>query len=324
VRDLLHRCLLVTIALGAAATPPAVADDAASTEALALSWDAPPGCPSRTQVLAEVARLLGGTIAMPQGGSVEARASVVQGPKWSVSLTTRNAGQAGRRSLEAASCQDLADATALIVALMIDPDAVAAHAGIREVEEPAPPPTAPPPAPRPAGRPIDVWAAMHGQASLGVLPGVDAGVGAGVGLGGQRWRVELRGTYGLRRDQTARSSAAPAAYGQFNFLGGALAACINLGGDAIAFGPCAGAEAGMVSAKGYGVSVGFPARTAWLALGAGGYAAIALGPHLAIPVHVDVLAPLRRPRYVIKDMDGTVFQASAVGVRLVAGIEWRF
>jgi hypothetical protein len=37
----------------AGATPAAAADDDASTEALALTWDAPLGCPPRAQVLTE-------------------------------------------------------------------------------------------------------------------------------------------------------------------------------------------------------------------------------------------------------------------------------
>lgn len=266
-------------------------------------------------------------MAMPKGASVEARASVENGARWSVSITTLHAGQAGRRSIEAASCQNLADATALVVALMIDPDAVAAHARDSGAE---PPPAAEPaaveaaPAPSPPARPVDVLTAILGQAGVGVLPGVDAGIGVGVGVAGRRWRVEVRGTYGLRRDQVARASSAPEAYGRFNFQGGTFAACTNLGGDEIAFGPCADVEVGMVSAQAYNVSVGFPARTPWFALGAGGYAAIALGRHWAIPVHVDVLAPLRRPQFVIREVEGTVFQAPAVGVRLAGGVEWRF
>lgn len=318
-----HRGLVLAATLGmAVATHPAVADD--STEAFTLAWDAPPECPSRTAVQADIARLLGGAITVRPGGAVEARALVVHEQKWSVTITTRHAGQTGRRSIEAMSCQDLADATGLIIALMIDPDAVAAHARDPKVgQPPAPPPPIAPATPSPS-RPIDVLAAIHGQASWGVLPGVDVGLGVGMGLAGQRWRVELRGAYGLRRDQVARASAVPEAYGQFNFLGATLAGCLNLGGDEVAFGPCADAEAGMVSATSRGVSLGFPARTTWLALGAGGYAALALGPHRAIPLHVDVLAPLRRPEYVIREVEGTVFQAPTVGARVLAGIEWRF
>lgn len=331
MRALSQRGLVLAAAIGMTAVGAprlALAADDPFAEVFALAWDAPPDCPSRARVEAEVVRLLGGAVAVPRGGAVQARALVAHEQQWSVSITTHNAGQTGRRFIEASSCQDLADATALIVALMIDPDAVAAHARDTEVEPqapPAPPPvTAAPPASGPPSRPVEVLAAIHGQASWGLLPGADVGVAAGVGLAAQRWRVELRASYGLRRDQVARAPTVPEAYGEFNFLGGALAACVNLGGAEVAFGPCADAEAGVVSAKGRGVSVGFPARATWLALGAGAYASIALGRHVAIPLHVDLLAPLLRPEYVIKEVAGTVFQAPALGVRLLAGMAWHF
>jgi hypothetical protein len=314
------------IGLAVAGAPfPAFAADGKS---LNLAWDAPPECPSRIQVQTDVARLLGGTIPMPQGGALDAQAKVEHGQVWSVAITTQHAGQTGRRTIQSGSCQEVADATALIIALMIDPDAVAAHAQDPKVDQPptaAPSPeNATPPSPALEARPGGLLATIHAQGSLGTLPGLDVGAGVGLGLAGRRWRIELRGTYGLRRDQVAHASAPPGAYGQFNFTGGAFSGCFNLGHDAVDFGPCADAELGVVSAKGFGVSVGFPAHTTWVALGAGGYVAIALGSHVNIPIHIDVLAPLLRPEYVFKDVEGRVYQAPPVGARIHAGVAWRF
>jgi len=312
------------LALGVPGIPSALRADEGTN--FTLAWEAPPECPSRTSVQAEVARLLGGTITIPQGGILEARASVSRGQAWSVAISTRHAGQTGQRTLEASSCPELAKATALILALMIDPDAVAAHARDPQVEpppEPEPITSVPPPAKQPSV-PLDFLAALHAQGSVGTLPGLDLGAGLGLGVSGPRWRIELRGTYGLRRDQVANATTPPGAYGQFNFLAASFAGCFNLGDAAVAFGPCADAEVGQVSAKGFGSSVGYSAQNTWLALGAGGYLAIALGPHLAIPVHLDILAPLRRPEYIIKEVDGRVYQAPSVGGRFQAGIELRF
>ena len=58
--------------------------------------------------------------------------------------------------------------------------------------------------------------------------------------------------------------------------------------------------------------------------GAGAYAAIPLGRHLSLPLHVDVLAPLRRTEFVFKNEPGRVFQAPAVGVRIGLGVELHF
>ena len=319
-------CASTVLALATFGNARLVHADQAGT--LTLSWQAPAGCPSRGQVSGEIARLLGGEIRVPQGGDITARAVVEHGPTWSLAMDTELAGRPGRRSLEAASCQDLANAAALIVALMIDPDAVAAHATTPQPVAAPAPPAAEPPAMDPAleskPRAVEYLLGVHAAGSYGTLPSVDVGVGGGIGIQGRRWRAELRGSYGLRRDQKAWAASPAGAYGQFNFVAAAFAACINLGPRAFAFGPCADAEFGVTSAQGFGVSQSLPTNTPWSALGAGGYAAISLGHHVSIPLHVDVLAPLRRSEFVFKNEPTRVFQAPAVGVRMSAGIELRF
>jgi hypothetical protein len=322
VKRLLPKLLALTAVLILATLGNAHPVHAEATGALTFSWQAPAGCPSRDDLRAEIARLLGGEIRVPKGGDIKAVAVVAHGQTWSLAIETELAGQPGRRSIEAASCQDLADATALIIALMIDPNAVAAHA---TQPRPVPPPAPSDPAPQKARR-VAYLVGIHAAGSYGTLPSIDAGLGGGVGLAGRRWRVELRGTYGLRRDQrvTAPSPAPADSYGRFNFVAAALAGCVNLGRESLAFGPCADAEVGVLSAKGLGVSEGFPAQTLWLALGAGAYAAIPLGPHLSLPLHLDVVAPLLRPEFVFRNVPTRVFRAPVVGGRISAGIELHF
>ena len=300
--------------------PPVRASEAG---AFTFSWQAPAGCPSRDEVSAEIARLLGGSIRVAQGGDIKARAVVAHGQTWALTIETELAGRPGRRSIEAASCQDLADATALIIALMIDPEAVAAHATQPRPMAP-PPPAQAAPALQKKPRTMQYLVGIHAAGSQGTLPSVDVGLGGGIGLAGRLWRVELRGTYGLRRDQKAMAPAPPGAYGQFNFTAAALAGCFNLGREGLAFGPCADAELGVVSAKGVNVSQSLPADTTWLALGGGVYAAVSLGHHLSLPLHLDVLAPLRRSEFVFKGVPGRVFQAPVVGGRISVGIELHF
>jgi hypothetical protein len=290
-----------------------------------LSWQGPAGCPSRDELYVEIARLLGGDIRVPQDGTLKARSLVTHQQTWAVTIETELAGRAGHRFIEAASCQDLANATALIIALMIDPDAVAAHAtepGLIAAT------SATVATPRKEPSPIEVLLGIHTAFSHGTLPSLDAGLGAGVGLAGRYWRLELRGTYGLRRDQKAAVSTPPGAYGQFNFVAGALVGCFNLGHASLGYGPCADAELGVVSAKGFGVNVSLPAHTLWWALGAGLYGSMPLGHHLSLPLHADVLAPLRRTEFVFKDNTGRVtsrvFQAPPAGVRISAGVELSF
>jgi hypothetical protein len=285
-----------------------------------FTWNAPEACPSRERVQMEIARLLGGAIEIAHEDDLDVRASVTHGIGWSVVLTTRVSGQLGRRSIEAPSCESVAEATALIVALMIDPDAVAAQAqGPKGRRVPAPSPRA-----AAVARPLGVVAGLHAQGRLATLPNVDLGMGVGLGLVGRRWLLDLRGTYGLRRDQLAYLSSRSGAYGRFNISTGALAACLNLGSTALAFGPCAVAEAGWVSAEGYGTTQGFSRHAPWAALGAGGYLWFAVGHHLLLVLQADALVPIWRPEYVFRNLPGVVFRAPAVGGRFLAGIAWRF
>jgi hypothetical protein len=288
-----------------------------------FTWDAPAECASRDQVLLEIAHLLGGRIQIVHGGDLDARATVERGVAWSVSLTTRHAGRAGQRSIEAPSCKSVAEATALILALMIDPDAVAANSQERK-EGPAAGPTPSVPVASPGDATVDWLAGAHVQVSSGTLPDLDVGMGVGVQVSGRRWRAELRGTYGLRRNQINRLPAGEGAYGQFNITTGAMTGCYSLGRPGLGFGPCVVAEAGVVSAEGHGASVGFDKRAPWIAIGAGGFLSIAMGQHLRGSAEIDVLFPLYRPAYIFQDLAGVVFRAPIVGGRLLAGIEWRF
>jgi hypothetical protein len=99
----------------------------AQPASLGVTWDAPKECPDQAYVRGEVERLLMG--GPHNGAPVEARARVARADagRWSVHLVTVREGATGERSLEASSCRSLADATALIIALTIDPARVAAN-----------------------------------------------------------------------------------------------------------------------------------------------------------------------------------------------------
>lgn len=118
---------------------------ASAQERLALRWDAPPGCPDQAALRAEVTRLLGGAI--PEGDPVSAEGSAreVEGG-YRLVLRTRMNDAPGERTLDADHCEELGDAAALILALLIDPEAVA-EATPAPIE--APPAERPPPEPPP-------------------------------------------------------------------------------------------------------------------------------------------------------------------------------
>jgi hypothetical protein len=260
--------------------------------------------------------LVGGDIQLHEG-DLEAKATVLHGPLWAADLTTQHAGQTGHRSIEAPSCKAAADAIALIIALLIDPDAVAANAKTAAPQAPSVPEP-----PKRNKRELEFLIGIHAQGRTGTLPGPDVGLGLGIGLASARWRTDLRWSYGLRRDQVA--SLPSGASGRFNIATGSLTECFNLGHMGWGFGPCAALEAGGVSVKGFGATAGFSRHALWLAVGGGAFLSHTMGQHLRVLVEMDVVAPTYRPDYVVQDVPGVVFRAPAVGGRALADVSWNF
>jgi hypothetical protein len=285
--------------------------------AFMFTWSAPAECPSRQQLEAQIERLVGGDPSSHGGSGLRADVTLSGGPLWSAELTTERAGRIGRRILEAPSCQAAADAVALIIALSIDPDAAAT----RDQPVTAVIPQAPPSPVSAEGR-LQIVSGVYSQGRVGTLPGADVGVGLGLGLAGARWRSELRWTYGLRQDQAA--SLPTGAAGRFSLAAGSQTGCVDVGRTRVAFGPCAVAEAGRVSAAGYGATAGFSRHAAWLAAGGGVFSSVVLFKHLRTSFEMDLLAPLYRPAYVFADTPGVVFKAPAVGGRALIELSWQF
>ncbi len=205
-----------------------------------VEWLAPATCPSADTLQSETLRLLGN----PPPGALHHVASahaVVTEPQtgtWHVSLTTVVDGVRGAREIDAASCSALADATALIVALAIDPSSasIAARSGptgstgaanlgpAPSSSSPAPPssaqPAGPPTAPEPRARPREAAqpAAPHAdraaasdvaspaRLSVGASVAGDVGSLPAVALGaavGVEWRLVRTAPWHVRASASA-------------------------------------------------------------------------------------------------------------------------
>lgn len=127
---MLPRALIVLVLLALRA--PAHADEGA------IRWEVPEGCPAADDFRARVVANLGREVA---AGEVDARLVVAKkGARWRVVMTVKTAAGDGERELEAASCAELAEAAALILALTIDPMAgsgESGEAGVAEVDREA-------------------------------------------------------------------------------------------------------------------------------------------------------------------------------------------
>jgi hypothetical protein len=115
-------------------------------EPIALTWDAPPGCPREADVRAEIERVLGGPPDPASRRYLRAEVRVSRGGDgFHVHLLTDLGGAIGERDFAGPTCLAVANAAALIVALTFDPQALA-----RRTEAAAPPPPPPPPPSPPA------------------------------------------------------------------------------------------------------------------------------------------------------------------------------
>ncbi len=125
-------------------------------ERVNLTWTAPSGCPTKEDVVAEVDRLLGASGARP-AKPIQVSASVTKETTgaFRVRLATPAAGGPRTREVKGASCDAVANVTAVILALMVDPSAaiaVAPSAAPSPSATPAPPsdPTLSTPLPAPS------------------------------------------------------------------------------------------------------------------------------------------------------------------------------
>ena len=177
-----------------------------------VEWITPPGCSSRESVLQAVTRALG-LRSNADVAAIRARAVVeARGPGWRVELSTPG----GERTLDADTCDQLADAVALILALASDPARAAAPpaaappaaASVAPPGERGPPggERRSPPAPATRTPPLAIGAGQ--LADVGTLPGAALGAVLFVGLRVPPLRIEIAGAiWGLQRGSVGDTGA---------------------------------------------------------------------------------------------------------------------
>jgi hypothetical protein len=314
---------------------------------LALAWNAPAGCPTEADVQARVASLLGGEAATSGVADVRATGQIVRsGAAYRLQLSMSAGSLSSSRVLEAGSCDELAGAAAISLALLarsgtaepplagtnLTGDASAPPAEAARPAEPRPAVSAPP-APTEqdeARRPAEVSPralhfVLHAPLALvgrGTLPSLGVGLGAAAGL---RWR-SLRVLAGaeLWKEQEREQLGAVA---RFTLQSARLDACLTQAFGLLDLGPCAGVAGERLVGQGLASST-FAARSArslWLS-GTGGVLASLQVPGTTfwrIVAHATVRVPSTRTRFVI-DQLGTVHQPAVAALNLDFGCEWIF
>jgi hypothetical protein len=322
-----------------------------------LVWSAPSECPPRETVQAQVAKLTGEARASQPWRAIAIVERAADG-LFELRLTMELDGHREERNLRATSCAELADATAVVLAVAVDgtrasetspspeaapapsepsPAFVAATANPSAAPTPEPIATtpaataartqvaataeaAPPPAkPR---TPSSFSLAAMGTQSLGQF-GVSAfGAGLAVAWRYGGMRVEVDAAWFPRSHVYGSSTGAE---GDFGLWLAGLTGCWSPLRGPVALAGCAGGEAGRVEAEGSGsrVATAVAAQSPWVALKGGALLVWNVTPAIALRAGADAVFPLVRDTFYVGYV-GDVYTPSPVAARWHGGAEVQF
>ncbi len=355
VRSSLHRPAAIA---ALAATPILAADGNAYAECVPTSADlswvrlaGAEGCPGAAAIRAEVVRRIGKDIGSPGDGKViEAVVERLEG-RWSVRIATSGCGaERTVRELtsDAPTCEPLASAAVLVIALTVDPGAALSpprgnktdsiQAPVPGAPAPAPPPAPPPPgatakpphssAPERAPPPpeariapppgIETRVTWRGLLAMGLLPGVAPGLAWSAEWRIPPWIVLSSGLFHLPEQ--------PAPDPTFAF--GMTAGWVGLCGDLLRFSritvaPCARFLAGSIHAvvRTHPTIVGTgPGQRAWAGASAGARLGVRIAGPVQAEVGADLIVPITRHAFVLRGEPEPVFLQPPVTGAIYLGV----
>ncbi|MFZ5892647.1 MAG: hypothetical protein ACOY0T_16430 [Myxococcota bacterium] len=285
-----------------------------------LDWLSPPACDARERTLEALQRLLQASPRELATSPLTASASVTRTATggWHLLLTTTHAGQQLTRKLEATSCDELSDAAALILALVLDPElltrpsstpATSAEASgpseatslrtlsqPRKAIAPAPPVSSAPPVARPSP-PLRALPLVElgPLAAWGALPSPAFGVSLTGGFDLSHWRWLITGSY-----FPGRRASLAGTNGSASFELRTLAATVCWLPEAFRnmyLGPCVTSEFGSIAARPEGVDFPSDDTKRWGASGAGVLLRFASRRAFEFGLQSSLLVPWGRPEF---------------------------
>jgi hypothetical protein len=236
--------------------------------------------------------------------------------RFRLTLALRTGDVEETREIAARTCQALAHAAAVVIALALDPshDDTPIDAGPpeqRSEEMTQPVPRDPLPAPTPVAEPpskppavISPKAAPRVRAAIGaggalvsgLLPDLGGGVGLSATLRLGRFRAGIAGTYWFRQNPSFQGAAGAA----FDMLeAGAFGAYLFPLGP-VGIGPSVSAEACHVRVEGFGIREPWARSTSWPAAAIGARLEAHLTTWLAAFVRADVVVPIAAPTFTLE------------------------
>jgi len=300
-----------------------------------LSWTAPDEaeCPDAAHVLGEIRRYVGPARAdrKPIRANVAIRAAGAG--IWQMVLKTEQGTTQGERIFRDASCGAMSDAAVVVLAWMIDPDAMSDQA--RPAAPVAPPPAAVEAAPKPPAN-TSVRSPEAIVPFVGIAVAGDAGTVPAAASGGEvRAGVSIRpvrlagyGSYWPSSSKTVSTLAdGTPVGGTFSLLALGLKACFESPlpsrPDGVRIAACAGPELDFMHARSFGVNVPGEGTKTWVSAVIGVEGAVPISGPWRLSVSVAGVLPQHREHFALQGI-GQVHQPSPVGGRAALGLELIF
>lgn len=311
--------------------------------AVAIEWRAPTECPAAAVVETRVAsRVRPGSA---QGATASLAVSAMD-PRFVLTLDLAIPGGAPvQRTIEAASCDELVDAAALMIAVAIDPVFVTIEADVAEIVEetqasvvPTPPPElpssrAPPiaepraePIARPKQQPLRVGLRASGGGWFGAMPRPAATIAVDLVIPATRLGWAELGALAIPRQRTSvTDSAAADLWLATAVMRGCFAPILRPGTKGLArLRPmaCLGVAIGAMGGRSRGdaLSVTGTARELWVSPLAGGGLDVAIARRVGVFARIDGHIHARLPGFHL-DGIGAVHRVGPGSVTALVGLQ---
>jgi hypothetical protein len=294
--------------------------------ALDFTWTAPDTCPSRAEVVQQLSKAVDadGKDLPPLRAS-----AVVQrdGNSWHLELETEMDGRRGTRLLEADSCEGLARAATLVMALTLGEGLARRQAEdeARAKQPPPPPPPTPPPKkpelpppPPPSPRRASLWATTAlGSDPLGTF-GPSFGLGAAYRPSLLQLGLRLRASLPRSTELTGSGGLAR------SFTWGAdIQACLAPALPPFEFFACADGGVTFLEVEGRGTARDRHARVPLYGLGPSLGADWLLGERAFLGLGLVSRFFVKRPELVVEGLEQRRrVETASLGLELSGGVRW--
>ena len=294
----------------------------ASERAFVVTWQAPGECPDAPALVHYVDQVAGEAGSGPV--TVRAAGTVTRNGDGRYAATLEldtGAARPSTRALDAADCESVSRAAALLIALAIRAQATPTVA-------PEPPPPPPPKAvgassaaDRPSPAPYPFFLSLGPSVDVGSTPAPTIGVQVGGGVEWRGLRLEPMFAYYAPRSETV--AARPSVGADFTLVSIGLRACIPASRQGLWLAGCAGGGAESLRGAGFGARIPHDG-SAWSgAARVGVLGNWDISSIISMHAELEGVLPFTRPTFEV-DGAGSVFQRKVLAARAALGFDVHF